>query len=319
MGPVIGLISQFAVTGALAATVGLSGRGWVVGISVGVIVNLLLARGLVRHDAARLGPADRVTLTRATLAGGVAALVADSFDRPTPLATLLALTVVALVLDAVDGWVARRTRTVSALGARFDGEVDAFLILVLSVYVARSAGAWVLVIGAARYAFLVVGWLVPWMGRTLPARYWRKVVAATQGIALTVAASVILPPLLTEAVLVASFALLAESFGRDVGWLWLRRPVAVQRARLSVPASFSVPVSVPVPVSFSVPASGRHAARGSERENDVTPHPSRVTPNRRRGSSAPVVRPHRPVWPRHKLLSIGEHELGFAAGEACDG
>ena len=85
-----------------------------------------------------------MTLTRATLAVGVAALVADSFDQPAPVAMLVTLTVVALALDAVDGWVARRTRTASALGARFDGEVDAFLILVLSVYVAplgRLVGA----------------------------------------------------------------------------------------------------------------------------------------------------------------------------------
>ena len=43
------------------------------------------------------------------------------------------LSSVALALDGVDGQVARRTRTVSALGARFDMEVDAFLVLVLSV------------------------------------------------------------------------------------------------------------------------------------------------------------------------------------------
>ena len=95
-----------------------------------------------------------MTLARATLAVGVAALTADSFFRDAPVATLVALAAVALALDFVDGQVARRTGTTSRLGARFDGEVDAFLILVLSVYVAPSAGAWVLAIGAARYAFL---------------------------------------------------------------------------------------------------------------------------------------------------------------------
>ena len=69
----------------------------------------------------------------------------------------MALAAVALALDYVDGYVARRTGTESTLGARWDGEVDAFLILVLAVYVAPSAGAWVLLIGLARYAFLVAG------------------------------------------------------------------------------------------------------------------------------------------------------------------
>jgi phosphatidylglycerophosphate synthase len=222
-GPVTGLLAQLVLLAALDGTVGLSGAGWVVGIACGVITNALLARGLARFGAHRLGPADQVTLTRATLAGGVAALTADPFTRPAPVTTLVALTVVALVLDAVDGWVARRTETESTLGWLFDGEVDAFLILVLSVYVARSAGAWVLAIGAARYAFLAAGWLLPWMRRTLPPRYWRKVVAGTQGVALTFAVADVLPRFLTNAVLAVSLALLAESFGRDVGWLWRRR------------------------------------------------------------------------------------------------
>ncbi len=222
-GPVTGLLAQLALLATLAGTVGLNGPGWVAGTACGVIISALLARGLARFGADQLGPADVVTLTRVTLAGGVAALTADSYWRPAPATTVVALAVVALVLDAVDGWVARRTETESRLGALFDGEADAFLMLVLSVYVARSAGAWVLAIGAARYAFLAAGWLLPWMRRTLPPRYWRKVVAATQGVALTVAVPNVLPRVLTAVVLAASLALLAESFGRDVGWLWHRR------------------------------------------------------------------------------------------------
>ncbi|MEP7194705.1 MAG: CDP-alcohol phosphatidyltransferase family protein [Actinomycetota bacterium] len=224
-GPAAGLLAQILLLAALAGTVGLSGAGWVAGIAAGVITNALLTRGLVRYGADRLGPADWVTLARATLAGGVAALIADLSGRPAPVTMLVALTVVALLLDAVDGWVARRTGTESTLGGIFDGEVDAFLILVLSVYVARSAGAWVLTIGAARYAFLAAGWLLPWMRRTLPPRYWRKVVAATAGVTLTLAVPDVLPRFLTNAVLTLSLALLAESFGRDVAWLWSRQRV----------------------------------------------------------------------------------------------
>jgi phosphatidylglycerophosphate synthase len=164
-----------------------------------------------------------VTLVRATLAVGVAALVADSFQEAIPLWVLIALSAAALLLDAVDGWVARRSRTASMLGAHFDAEVDAFLILVLSVYVARSSGAWVLAIGAARYAFYAAGWLWPWMRAPLPARYWRKVVAAIQGIVLTLAAADVLPRSLTQAALTGALLLLGESFGRDVWWLFAHR------------------------------------------------------------------------------------------------
>ena len=221
--PVTGLIAQVLLVAALAGTAGLSGAGWVVGVTCGVILNAALAHGLFRYCSDRLGPADWVTLARAMLAVGVAALIADSFHHPAPVTLLVTLAGVALALDAVDGWVARRNRTASTFGARFDGEVDAFLILVLSVYVARSTGGWVLAIGAARYAFLAAEWLLPWMREPLPPRYWRKVVAATQGIVLTIAAADVLPLALTQAALVAALTLLAESFGRDVWWLWGHR------------------------------------------------------------------------------------------------
>jgi hypothetical protein len=226
-GPVAGLIALVLLIAALAGVVALSGAGlsaagWVVGVSCGAITNAALARGLSRYCSDRLSPADWVTLARATLVAGVAALVADSFDQPAPVTLLVSLTVAALALDAVDGWVARRTR-VGALGAHFDAEVDALLILILSVYVARSAGAWVLAIGAARYAFLAAGWALRWLREPLPPRYWRKVAAATQGIVLAIAAADVLPLALTQAALVAALALLAESFGRDVLWLWSRR------------------------------------------------------------------------------------------------
>ena len=245
-----GMITQVMLIAALAeiialSGVGLSAAGWVVGITCGAVMNAGLARGLSHYRSDRLSPADWVTLARATLAVGVAALVAHSFNQAVPVTLLVSLAVIALGLDAVDGWVARRTRTTAKLGARFDAEVDAFLILVLSVYVARPAGAWVLAIGAARYAFLAAGWLLPWMREPLPPRYWRKVVAATQGIVLTIAAADVLPPALTQAILVAALALLAESFGRDVWWLWSTRHAT--HARAAVGASPAVDLAVPTP------------------------------------------------------------------------
>jgi hypothetical protein len=140
------------------------------------------------------------------------------------------------VLDAVDGQVARRTGTTTALGARFDMEVDAFLILVLSVYVMRSIGGWALTIGAMRYAFVVATWVLPWMRGPLPPRFWRKVVAAIQGVVLVFATADVLPRPLMAGVLAAALALLIESFGRDVRWLWqhrIGRPGHHQGARSS--------------------------------------------------------------------------------------
>ena len=210
----------------LVESAALGAAGWIVGTGCAVSMAAALARGLARGPGDRMGPAFWVTLARATLAVGVAALAVDSLTHDTPVAALVTLAAVALGLDAVDGWVARRTGMATALGARFDGEVDAFLILALSVYVAPGYGAWVLAIGAARYLFLAGEWLLPWMRAPLPPRRWRKLVAATQGVVLTVAAAGVLPRALTQALLVAALALLTASMGQCAWWLWRRRHAA---------------------------------------------------------------------------------------------
>ncbi len=203
--------------------------GWP-GCGTGTGLAVLLDGALVRHRAPGLGPAGRITAFRAVLACGVAGLTAHSFVADDNAAVVVALATVGLLLDAVDGWVARRTGRSSAFGARFDMEVDAFLIAVLSLYVAPAAGWWVLAIGAIRYVYVAVTWVLPWLRRPLPPRYSAKVVAALQGIVLTVAASALLPLVVIRLALVAALALLVESFAPG-------RPQAVAGACGAAPAT----------------------------------------------------------------------------------
>lgn len=225
-----GLVGVLVLLAVLAQRPGTGPAAWSTGLACAVVLAVATARRAVADDVTVLGPADLVTLTRAALACGVAALVAESLLTHAEVGpALVSLTVVALALDFVDGQVARRTGTASAFGGRLDGEADAFLILVLSAYVARSAGAWVLAMGVVRYAYGAATWVLPWMRRPLPPRYWRKVVAAVTGIALALAASGYAPRRVSDAALVAAGVLLAESFGRDVVWLRRRRPSRVNR------------------------------------------------------------------------------------------
>ena len=207
----------------------LSAAGWLAGLLYLVVSNTLLARGLRRRAPMRFGPANVTTSIRSTLVGLITALVATSFTDPVWLPLLMGLTVPALALDAVDGWIARRTGTVSELGARFDMEVDAFLILVLGAFVAQDLGWWTLTLGLMRYVYVVAGWAFPWLRITVPPRYWRKVVAAATGISLAFAASGLAPSWVGAAAILACLGLLLESFGRDVVWQFRQRraPVAV--------------------------------------------------------------------------------------------
>ena len=212
---------QVALLAALAASVDLGPVGWLAGLTYTAGLHHLLARAARRAGTTILGPADLVTLGRAALVAGVTALVAGGLaGAAVPAATLIVIASVALALDAVDGRVARRTGTASALGARFDMEVDAFLVLGLSVYVATLVGPWALVIGAMRYAFVVASWALPWMRASLPTRSGAKVVAATQGIVLLVASSQLLPTPGTAALVGAALGALSWSFGCSVAWLW---------------------------------------------------------------------------------------------------
>nr|WP_238412599.1 CDP-alcohol phosphatidyltransferase family protein [Saccharothrix deserti] len=214
---------QVILLGVLESTVGLGVMGWLAGIAYAVATQALLSGAVQRSARGLLGPADRVTLARGLLVGGVTALVAD---RAGETAVLVVFASVALALDFVDGQVARRTGTSSPMGARFDMEVDAFLILVLSVHVALSFGPWVLVMGALRYAFVAASWGLDWLRGALPPSYARKAVAAVQGIVLVVAASGLVP---YAGVLVGlALASLIWSFGRDIVWLWRNASVSVQ-------------------------------------------------------------------------------------------
>jgi phosphatidylglycerophosphate synthase len=208
---------------AIWVSFGLPAIGWIAGLAYLVICTVLLLMALQRRYTSHFGWANVVTATRSAVVGIIAGLVTASFIAPIPVPLLVGLTVPALALDAVDGWVARRSGTATELGARFDMEVDAFLLLVLSAYVAQTFGLWVMAIGLMRYVFVAAGWILPWLRLPLPPRYWRKVVTAVQGIALTLAASGLVPGIAAVSVAVA-LALLVESFGRDVLWLALRQP-----------------------------------------------------------------------------------------------
>jgi phosphatidylglycerophosphate synthase len=215
---------------------------------------------IVQLDARRLGPADRVTAVRLVLTAAVLALVVRSWSGPVPVALLVGLAAAALTLDGVDGWVARRTGTASAAGARFDMEVDAALLLVLSTYVAPRAGGWVLLVGLARYLLGAARLLLPRLrGRVAPRR-WRKVVAATQGVALVVVAAEVVPTALERGLLAVALGLLAVSFGTEAGELWRRHPEVGWLDRPALRRAATVLAAVVVWVALVLPAGPRTSA-----------------------------------------------------------
>ena len=183
---------------------------------------LVLLPFLPQHQPLqRFGAANGVTLLRAGIAALAAGLIGRA-DLPPGLAwTLAALAGVALLLDGVDGWLARRGGWQSPFGARFDMEVDAVFILILAalVYQTGKTGGWVLLSGALRYGFVALGYVLPWLRQPLPPRRRRQAVCVIQTAVLTLCLIPPLTPPWTTGLAAGALALLTLSFTVDAVWL----------------------------------------------------------------------------------------------------
>jgi len=177
------------------------------------------------HPFARFGPANQVTTFRALLVALVTGLIGEPHDRAL-VAIVLAGT--ATALDGVDGWLARRSRMVSAFGAQFDVEMDALLILVLSILAWREgkAGVWVLASGLTRYVFVAAGRFWPWLRRPLPGSLRGKAICVFQVSGLLVVLLPGITPPASNLVAAVSLAALWYSFAVDIQWLSTRRSEA---------------------------------------------------------------------------------------------
>jgi|GEM_PF-111186 len=219
---------------ALAAGASGAGLGLLVGGSPlwfalkAALVPLALAamvwKSLPRHlPHERLGPANTVTLVRSLFVAWMAALVGFA-GAPEWSGLVSACAFGAIVLDGVDGLVARRKKVVSEFGAALDGELDAILVLMLTTVIwwIDRAGAWILLAGAARFLFLAGMWRWPWLAAPLPPSNHRKLCFGFLVWSLVV---VPLPWLSDETGHVLAFfatVLLLLSFAVDVAWLHAR-------------------------------------------------------------------------------------------------
>ena len=223
---VLALISTgLAMFDGLAA--GYAMKAIAIQVVVAAVVGCALrSAGATAHPHPRFGPANRVTLTRLTLATLLAALCGPAAGPPVALSlasdsvrwAVVAAATLAALLDAVDGPLARRSGLASAFGARFDMETDAWFTLVLCALVlqAGQAGPWVLASGLMRYAFVGAMRPWPWLAAPLPPSRRRQAVCVVQITALIVCLGPIVPPAWAHALAAASLALLTVSFAIDV-------------------------------------------------------------------------------------------------------
>jgi phosphatidylglycerophosphate synthase len=178
------------------------------------------------HRFVRMGAANQVTIVRGALVALLAALLGEHISRA--IATVVVVVAsAAMLLDGVDGWLARRSGTASAFGARLDMETDALFVAVLALLVWQfgKAGSWVLLSGLMRYLFGAVVAFIPRLQRPVPSTNRGKTIAVLQMIALIVALAPGCSRPASAWVAAVGLLGLVLSFALDVVWL-LRQPVA---------------------------------------------------------------------------------------------
>lgn len=227
------------VAGIAFVSTGAYGEGFVVGALVPYVVagTIVVTRIGAYHPFDRFGIANGLTLIRlifCSLLGGLAFEAANGLMPSDGAAWVFcALAVFAMIVDGLDGPMARREGLVSAFGGRFDMEVDALQILLLSVVALAlgKAGAWVLIGGALRYVYEFAGIFWPALRRPLPPSFRRKLMSVVEGGALAALLAPIVAPPVSIFIAAVALLLLIYSFAVDVVWL------AVDGARLRRAAS----------------------------------------------------------------------------------
>ncbi len=197
-----------------------------------VSTGAVLAGFHLLSSGTRFGFANTATLVRLNLAAFLLAVAITTlwFAEPAALPLLwivFTVAAVALVLDGVDGWLARRRREVSDFGSRMDMAADtAFTIITTLCLVSFGlVGAWVLLIGLMRPAFVAAAWIWPALSSPLPESRGRKIAC---GGSLGCLVAGLAPPLAALAPALALLALLqlVWSFGRDLRYLLGREAAA---------------------------------------------------------------------------------------------
>ena len=191
-----------------------------------------MARSLDRNNFSRavprpFGAANWVTLIRSVIALFLLALGISGFGQAIGAELRwVAITgaLLALCLDGVDGFLARRLGQASVFGARFDLETDALTMMALAllVWATNQAGPWVLLSGLMRYIFVIGGWLWPALALPLPPRKRRQTLCVVQVVALIIALIPSVPSFWAGLLCLLGLGLLGYSFAADMVWLMNR-------------------------------------------------------------------------------------------------
>ena len=219
---IAGLLMVVLAAFAISWLGGISALSVAQAIAAYVVMAVFLSPLLRQHlPLRRFGGANRVTLARGVLVACLAGVIGHLHAAPQIIWLLVAIASLALALDGLDGWLARHRGTASRFGARFDQELDTFLILVLSLLALElgKAGPWILAAGLLRYLFLLAAALWPVMAAPLPPSRRRQLLCVTQVVGLILCLLPVIETPTSDVIAGLALAGLVLSFAIDCLWL----------------------------------------------------------------------------------------------------
>ena len=135
---------------------------------------------------------------------------------------IIILSTVSLIMDGLDGFIARKYNLVSRFGEIIDQESDNFLMLVISIslYLNKDVGLYVFLIPLYRYTFLASMKKYDWLKRTLPSSQFRKIACVLTIVLMIMSQDVYFNYENTVFLVFLSLFIITFSFSKDIIWLY---------------------------------------------------------------------------------------------------
>ena len=163
--------------------------------------------GMLKSSRGSANHANRITFLRLCLTlllGLLFPLMGD--------ALIAVIALVIIIMDRLDGYLARRFNSISEKGAHFDRETDAFFVCILCavIYLKGYLDVWILLVGFMRYLYAVLLFLLNLSHRKDPSSRFAQIVAGI--LFCTLITPFVLPEYVYSPCVIFSSILLIVSF-----------------------------------------------------------------------------------------------------------
>ncbi len=196
-----------------------------------LIISTVIYKLCLYYNMHKFTRASHITLIRIILSIVMMSLASNSFFDTSVygesyfLNIFILLAFIALILDGVDGFIARKYKESDSFGISFDQEADNLMLLILSlsVYLNKNIGIIIFLIPMYRYIFISSMYRFLWLKRELPKSFIRKFVCIFTSILLIMSHISYLDEYIMINIVFFALFIITFSFAKDIIWLYRKK------------------------------------------------------------------------------------------------